>query len=218
MIEGKQMSSSQIRYVNVISNRSAVRRSVIIAEDSNGLRLSKCRIDHIRYQMCFRMVIFPMCSCCAGGIKVSQGDELHAVGEIVSSQCPLENKFGPSIRIRRLLLMVFVNRNMDWLSVGRARRREYELLHARIKKSPKKRKTQCDIVIKISSGISYRLPNVSKSGKVNARINFVFGANRFDQRSIAYRTFVELDFRSHGVAMTTHQIVDHYDLRLTFTE
>jgi len=77
--------------------------------------------------------------------------------------------------------MRFGNRHALGIAVDGRRRREYDVLHGTIQKRVEHVESRDGIVVKIFAGVHHRFANVDVGGKMQHRLDLVFGHHLTDQ-------------------------------------
>jgi len=111
---------TEITHVDVVAHTSAIVCGIVVAEDSDVVELFLCHLQHERDQVCLGIVAFTPIGTRARRIEVTQSNELQIVRAVIVCENAFDEQLGPSIRIRRLLRVCFVDRNLLRLAVGRS--------------------------------------------------------------------------------------------------
>src|SRR5262249_27217735 len=99
MLEGADVRVGQIGHVNVVANRSAVGRRILIAEYADFFVSIGGRGEDVGDQVGLRIVIFAATLGGAGGVEIAQAHGFQAVSCVVGFKKAFEGELRPAIRI-----------------------------------------------------------------------------------------------------------------------
>ena len=184
------MGCSQIRDVDVIAETRPIRRGVVGAEDSNLRLTTHCRIKNQRYQVRLRTVIFshtPISR--TRRVEIPQREILHSVRLSEPPQRALKCQLRFAVGVYRMLRRVFRDGQLIGNSIGCARRRKDEVLHAGVFHGMKKVHATAHIRSVIQFGILMRFGHQRLPGKVKHTFDWVLAECLLQVRRIANVAF-----------------------------
>ena len=92
--------------------------------------LAERDLQHVRNQMRLDAMMFAEFFARAGGVEITEGDELQFVNLLIPDEHFLEHQLGFAVRIDRALRQIFRHRHAVRRAVGRAGGAEDEFFHA----------------------------------------------------------------------------------------
>ena len=100
-LDGKRrdMSSSKVRYVDVVTEAGPIGGIEILAKDNERFAVAKRCGDCQRQQVCFGIMSLSDYTrwIRAGGVKITQGDSAKTIGAALRSDHPFSREFGVPI-------------------------------------------------------------------------------------------------------------------------
>ena len=113
----------------------------------------------------------------AGGVEVAEDDRAKALVTVEILQYLLDDQLAPPVRVDRQLRVVLIHRNGRGDTIGRARRREHDLVDARRLRRTEQRYRAGDVVLIEASRIADRLGDFDRCGKMNDRVRSILRKN-----------------------------------------
>src|SRR5437899_2463372 len=115
------MGLGQVRYVNVITDASAVRRGIVSAENLAVRLLAKSDFEHVRNQVGFRPVMLAETFAGSSRVEITKRNEVQSLQLLIPMQHLLEHQLGFAVWIDRPLRQIFRHRHAIGWSISRAR-------------------------------------------------------------------------------------------------
>ena len=166
-LQAEDVRLRQVHDVNVIADARAVGRRIVRAENFGLRQLAEHHLQHPRNQMGFDAVMFAEFFARAGGVEVTEGDELQAVNFLIPLEDFLEHQLGFAVGIDRALRQILGHRNFVGRAVGGARRAEDEFFHAAFDGGIGQFERVDDVVVKILFRVGHGFADECAGGEVH---------------------------------------------------
>ena len=167
------MRLAEVLDVDVVADRGAVRRVVVVAEDADLRPPARRRRQHERDEVRLGVVRLAAARGGAGGVEVAQGDEPQAVGPVEALEQALDEELRPAVGVDRPLRVALRDRDLGRDAVGGAGRGEDDPLHARRHERLEEDLGLREVVVEVAGGLRHRLADVGERGEVDAGVERV---------------------------------------------